>query len=317
MTDLRVAFLGSSDFAVPTLEALIASPYRPVVVVTQPDRPAGRGRALRPPPVKDVAARHGLPVLQPPRLREPEATAALVAYRPDLQIVAAYGQILRPDVLALPRHGTLNVHASLLPRWRGASPVAAAIRAGDRESGVSIMLVDAGEDTGPVLARRPTLIDDDETAGTLSDRLAHLGAALLLETIPRWLSAALTAEPQDDRLATRAPRLHKADGAIDWTHAADQIARQIRACTPWPGASTVLAGTPVQILQATPDPAAGGDAEPGTVVAVGDAIVVQTGAGVLHVRRLQKAGKRALSAAAFARGERALLHARLTPVLHA
>lgn len=304
MTSPRVAFFGSPDFAVPTLSALIDSAYRPVVVVTQPDRPAGRGRSLRPPPVKLVAQAAGIDVLQPERLREPAATAALAAYAPELQIIVAYGQILRPSVLALPRFGTLNVHASLLPRWRGASPVTAAILAGDEESGTTIMRVDEGEDTGDILASRVEPVRPDDDAGRLSDRLAAAGAALLLETIPRWLSGEITPQPQDDALATRAPRLTKAQGRIDWTRPAAEIGRQVRAFSPWPGATTELRGRGLRIWRARVS--AGGGA-PGTVLAAGETIDVASGEGVLCIERLQRAGKQALDASVFANGEPALV----------
>ena len=305
----RIAFFGSPDFALPSLEALIASPYRPIVVITQPDRPAGRGKALRPPPVKVAAEAAGVPVLQPSRLRAPEATAALAAFQPELQVIIAYGQILRPDVLALPRHGTLNVHASVLPCWRGASPVAAAVRSGDRETGVTIMLVDEGEDTGAILAVRHEPMHADDDAGTLSDRLAQLGAALLLKTIPDWIAGAITPVAQDDRQATRAPRLRKEDGVIDWSRTSEEIARQVRALIPWPGATTSLHGHAVRIwrAQARPD---GHDAPPGSVLAVNDTLTVQTGDGALQIAQLQRAGKRVMNAGEFANGERDLVGAR-------
>ena len=297
---IRTVFFGSPDFAVPTLDALIDSPYRPVAVVTQPDRGAGRGRKLRRPPVAERAAEAGIAVLQPARLREPEAVAELAVLAPDLQIVAAYGQLLPPAVLEAPRHGTLNVHASLLPRWRGASPVTAAIVAGDAETGATIMLVDETEDTGPILAQRATAIGARETAGELSERLAHLGASLLLETIPRWLAGELAAQPQDAALATRARRVRKDAGRIDWALSAAQLARNVRAYTPWPGAFTELGGQRVRLAAAAAE--AGGGAS-GEVVGVDqDAIRVGTGEGVLAVERLQRAGKREMSAAEFARG---------------
>lgn len=303
MSPPRVAFFGSPDFAVPTLEALIASPYRPVVVVTQPDRPAGRGRALRSPAVKRVAEAAGIEVLQPPRLRAAEATAALAAFAPDLQVITAYGQILRPDVLALPRFGTLNVHASILPRWRGAAPVAAAILAGDAESGVTIMLVDEGEDTGQILRTRVEPIDDRDDAGSLGERLARIGAALLLETIPDWLAGEITPLPQDESQSTRARRLRKAQGRIDWEQPATEIARQVRAFSPWPGASTSLRDSALRIWRASVLRDGGGASTPGEVIAAGSTIDVLTGAGVLQIERLQRAGKQALDARAFVNGE--------------
>ena len=296
----RVVFFGSPDFAVPTLRALLDSPWRPIAVVTQPDRPSGRGRKLARPPVAELAADAGIAVLQPERLRAPEAVAAIVALAPDLQIVAAYGQLLPAAVLDAPRHGTLNVHASLLPRWRGAAPISAAIAAGDAETGATIMLVDETEDTGPILAQRATPIGERETAGELSDRLAALGTALLLETIPRWLAGEIAPQAQDDSLATRARRVRKEAGAIDWSQSAAQIARQIRAYTPWPGAFAALDGQRVRLAAATAEPGAGAVGE---IVSVDeDAIRVAAGEGIAVVERLQRAGKRELSAAEFARG---------------
>ena len=301
----RVLFYGSPDFAVPTLQALIDSPFRPVAVVTQPDARAGRGRSLRPPPVKELAAAHEIPALQPARLRDPDAIAEVSNLQPDLQIVAAYGQIIPVEILDLPAHGTLNVHASLLPRWRGASPISAAILHGDSETGVTIMLVDETEDTGDILRQRATAIGPEEDAGQLSDRLAEMGAGLLVETIPDWLEGAIGPVPQESALATRARRVKKQQGRIDWTSDAGQIARHVRAYTPWPAATTKLGKTAIRITQAT-GLEAGSPAEPGTIVGDGGTIEVATGAGVLAVHRLQRAGKRELSAEEFSRGTREL-----------
>ncbi len=303
---LRVLFYGSPDFALPTLQRLIDSPYRPIAVVTQPDARAGRGRAMRPPPTKSLAAEHGIPALQPERLRERSAITQVASLKPDLQIVAAYGQIIPPEVLNLPQHGTLNVHASLLPRWRGASPVSAAILHGDPETGVTIMLVDETEDTGDILRQQSTPIDPREHAGQLSDRLAGMGAELLLETIPDWLAGDITPTPQDASKATRARRVVKRQGAIDWSRTAVVIARQIRACTPWPAASTTLNGTAIRITEAS---ATTGhtDSRPGTVVDIDEGIGVAAGEGILQVTRLQRAGKRELSADEFVRGVRDLI----------
>ncbi len=308
----RVVFFGSPDFAVPTLRALLDSPWRPLAVVTQPDRPSGRGRKLARPPVAEIAAQAGIAVLQPERLRAPEAVAAIVELAPDLQIVAAYGQLLPLAVLDAPRYGTLNVHASLLPRWRGAAPISAAIAAGDAETGATIMLVDETEDTGPILAQRATPIGERETAGELSDRLAALGAALLLETIPRWLAGEIAPQAQDDSLATRARRVRKEAGAIDWGQSAEQIARQIRAYTPWPGAFAALDGQRVRLAAARAEPGAGAVGE---IVSVEeDAIRVAAGEGIAAVERLQRAGKRELSAAEFARGAGELIGKRFEAI---
>ena len=307
---IRLAFFGSPEFAVPTLQALIGSPWRPVVVVTQPDRPAGRSRKLTAPPAKIAAEKAVLPVIQPERLRDPESVAALAAYKPNLQVIAAYGQIIRRDVLDLPAHGTLNVHASLLPRWRGAAPVAAAIRAGDSETGVTIMLVDEGVDTGAMLSKRVVPIHDTDTTGSLSKRLAQIGAELLLETIPRWIAGEIMAEPQDESRATRAPRLKKDDGQIDWSESAAQIARTVRAFTPWPGATTKLGDMLLRVLQAEVEPGVQ-IGKPGTVLEWEGWIGVQTGDGILVLHELQREGKRPMTAKAFVRGERRLLGSQL------
>ncbi|MDE2967216.1 MAG: methionyl-tRNA formyltransferase [Chloroflexota bacterium] len=302
----RVLFYGSPDFAVPTLRALIESPYRPIAVVTQPDARAGRGRSLRPPPIKELGATHDIPALQPARLRDRAAIAQIASLKPDLQVVAAYGQIIPVEILQLPRHGSLNVHASLLPRWRGASPISAAILHGDSETGVTIMLVDETEDTGDIIRQRRTPIGPDEHAGQLSDRLAEMGAELLLETIPEWIDGAITPAPQDSNLATRARRVNKRQGRIDWTAPAELIGRHVRAYTPWPAATTTLDGTSIRVTEA----AAGSDDAselPGTIVDAAESIRVATGSGVLEIRRLQRAGKRELSAEEFSRGTRDLV----------
>lgn len=302
----RVLFYGSPDFAVPILRALIDSPYRPIAVVTQPDARAGRGRSLRPPPVKQVAAEHGIPAIQPARLRDRAAITQIASLKPDLQIVAAYGQIIPREILDLPRYGSLNFHASLLPRWRGASPISAAILHGDAETGVTIMLLDETEDTGDIVTQQITRIEPAEDAGQLSDRLAMLGADLLTATIPDWLGGSVAARPQDSSLATRARRVKKQQGKIDWTQPAEQIARHVRAYTPWPAATTTLSGSGIRITEAVAS-ATESDAEAGVIVGLGDAIDVATGSGTLRVMRLQRAGKRELSAAEFARGTRELV----------
>lgn len=280
-------------------------------MVAQPDRGAGRGRRLRRPPVAEVAAEAGIAVLQPARLREAEALAAIAEFAPELQVVAAYGQLLPASLLNAPARGTLNVHASLLPRWRGASPVSAAIAAGDAETGATIMLVDETEDTGPILAQRATPIGQDETAGELSERLAELGAALLIETIPRWLAGEITPRAQDGSLATRARRVRKEAGRIDWGESAAQIARNARAYTPWPGAFTELEGQRVRLAAVAAEASAGAGAatgRPGEIMSLdGQAIRVATGDGIAAIGRLQRAGKRELSAAEFARGAGDLL----------
>ncbi len=253
---VRVVFMGTPDFAVPSLAALTerASPgvlwptgLDVVGVFTRPDKTAGRGRQAILSPVKRYAHEQGLPIYQPGPLRRPEAFDLLQSLAPDVIIVAAFGQILPPQVLLLPSNGCLNVHASLLPRWRGAAPINAAILAGDAETGVTIMLMDEGLDTGPMLAKRVTAIGPDETAGMLFDRLAPLGAELLTETLPRWLRHEITPEPQDEHLATMTRPLAKEEGLLDWRLGAAALARQVRAYEPWPGAYTTWNGQALKV----------------------------------------------------------------------
>ena len=302
---VRVVFMGTAAFAVPSLEALAAAPWVELVtVVTQPARPAGRGRALQPTPVQAAAERLGLAVWQPERLRRPEAVAHLRTLAPDLAVVAAYGQILSPAVLAIPPHGCLNVHASLLPRHRGAAPVVGALLAGDTETGVTIMLMDAGLDTGPLLAQARTPITPDETGGALTERLARLGADLLVATVPAWLAGRLTPAPQDEALATMTRPLHKEAGVIDWTRPAVEIERAVRAYQPWPGAATAdPAGERLLIRAARAWPNSGGLA-PGQGGRSGERLVVGTGAGALEPVEVQPAGRRPMTYADYLRGRR-------------
>lgn len=292
--------MGSPDFALPGLRAL-ASRYQIVGVVTQPDRASGRGRALKPPPVKTLALELGLPLVQPEKLRQPEAVQQLRAWNPDLIVVAAFGQILKPEVLDLPRFGCLNVHASLLPRWRGAAPIQRALLAGDGESGVTIMRMAAGLDTGPLYLLRPLAVAPRETGGTLSDQLARLGAQALVEALPGIADGSLIPVPQDDDLANYAHKLTKAEAEVDWSRPAVEIDRLIRAFDPWPVAQTSLEGVSLrlwgsELSDLIPPPAA----LPGQVLAAGKGgIEVATGAGVLRLTRLQPPGKRPMSAAEF------------------
>ncbi|MFZ5911616.1 MAG: methionyl-tRNA formyltransferase [Chloroflexota bacterium] len=248
--------MGSPDFALPSLRALACRgksqtcPTDVVGVVTQPDRAAGRGRELKPPPVKTLALELGLSVIQPEKLREPGAMEQLRAWSPDLIVVAAFGQILRPEALDLPRFGCINVHASLLPRWRGAAPVNAAILYGDEETGVTIMKMDAGLDTGPILGQRALRIAPDETAASLFDRLSTLGADLLLETLPGYLSGAIVPHPQPEEGVTYAPMLKKEDARLDFNRPGQELARQVRAYHPWPGAFIDWQGAPLKIHRA-------------------------------------------------------------------
>jgi methionyl-tRNA formyltransferase len=303
---MRIVFMGSPAFALPTLQRLIESPYEVVAVYTQPDRPAGRGRRPASPPAKLLAERYGIPVRQPERVSAPEEVDRLRELAPDLIVIAAYGQILRPPVLAVPRKGVLNVHASLLPRWRGASPIAAAILAGDTETGVTIMLVEPELDAGPILAQAREPICPDDTAGTLGARLAERGAALLMETLPLWVEGAITPQPQDDRLATYAPAVRKEDARIDWTREATFIERQVRAYHPWPVAHTTFRGEPLRILRAHVDPQTGPE-PPGTVVVASAGFAVRCGQGTLVVDEAQLPGRRPLPATELLRGRRDLI----------
>jgi methionyl-tRNA formyltransferase len=308
---VRTVFMGTPDFAVPSLQALLADPaYQVVGVITQPDRAAGRGRELRASPVKQVALAAGLPVLQPERLREPAAFAELAALAPELIVVAAYGQILRPEVLALPRFGCINVHASLLPRWRGAAPIAAAILAGDAVTGVTIMLMDAGMDTGPILAQEAEPIHPDDTAATLGARLARLGAELLIRTLPAYLAGRLRPRPQPEEGITICRPLTKEQGRIDWTWPAAHIARMVRAYDPWPGAYTTWKGQSLKILAATTAP---GQAPPGHVLAWGQGAAVGTAADLLVLRMVQPANRPPMRIEAFCRGRPDFIGAVLAP----
>ncbi|MFZ2362704.1 MAG: methionyl-tRNA formyltransferase [Anaerolineae bacterium] len=306
----RTIFMGTPDFSVPTLAALLHGGYDVIAVVTQPDRPAGRGRRLELSPVKTFAIQHDLPVLQPPTLKAPEVVAELAELRPDVIVVAAFGQILRPALLELPPYGCINVHASLLPRWRGAAPVQAALLAGDQVTGSTIMRMDAGMDTGPILAQAALAIQPDDTGGTLTARLAQQGAELLAETLPRWLAGQITPQPQDARLATLCRPLRKEQGLIDWARPASEIARAVRAFNPWPAASTVWHGQQLRVLRAKALAGPAGQ-EPGWVSQAEGALVVATGDGLLRLDELQLAGRAAMSAFDFARGQRSFAASRL------
>ncbi|MDD5368254.1 MAG: methionyl-tRNA formyltransferase, partial [Anaerolineaceae bacterium] len=233
----RIVFMGTPEFSLPSLRTLTAR-YDLIGVVTQPDRPAGRGKHLKPPPVKQLANQLGLPVIQPRRLHDPETMAQLIAWSPDLLVVVAFGQILRPNVLDLPPHGCINVHASLLPRWRGAAPIQAALLAGDPVTGVTIMRMDAGIDTGDILTQRVAPILPEDSAGSLSERLSILGAQLLVETLPGYLEGSIHPRTQDSARATLARLLKKEDGQLDFTQPVASLSRRVRALSPWPGAYT-------------------------------------------------------------------------------
>ena len=299
----KLVFMGTPDFAVPVLKALIGR-YEIVGVVTQPDRRAKRGRKVEASPVKVVALAHDLPVLQPPRLRQPDVVVELRALASEAIVVAAYGQILPAEVLAIPPRGCLNVHASLLPRYRGAAPVAAAILAGEEETGVTIMLMDEGMDTGPILSQATCAISPQDTRGSLSAKLAQLGADLMMDTLPRWLADEIEPRPQDHSQATYSRIIAKQDGLIDWSQSAVEIWRRSRAYHPWPGTYTYWRGKLLKVLRAGVLPHWSGEGEPGQVMVLDEGLAVATGEGALLLGEVQLAGKRALSAEDFARGQR-------------
>jgi methionyl-tRNA formyltransferase len=310
----RIVFMGTPAFAVPLLEQLAES-HEIVAVVTQPDRPAGRKRRLIPPPVKEAALIRGLPVWQPSTLRTPEAVAHLSALAPDVIVVVAFGQILRADVLAIPPHGCLNVHGSLLPKYRGAAPVPAAILAGEAETGVTLMQMDRGMDTGAIIAQARCPIAPDNTTATLREKLCHLGADLVLETLPRWLAGEIIPQPQNDSQATYCHPIAKSDGQLDWRRPARELERWVRAYIPWPTAFTHWQGRLFKVLRAAPMPEWHGDGQIGQVVALKDGAGVITGGGALRLLHVQLAGKRAVTIEEFLRGQREFLGSVLGEVI--
>jgi methionyl-tRNA formyltransferase len=297
--DIKVVFMGSPDFALPTLRELLKQ-YQVVGVVTQPDRPSGRGRLLTPPPVKTLALQHAIPVMQPEKLRQPEAFAQLQAWQPDLIVVTAFGQILRQNVLDLPRLGCINVHASLLPRWRGAAPIQAAILNGDAESGASIMKLDAGVDTGPILTQKRVPILADDTAETLSERLAEDGAGLLIETLPPYIEGSLLSQPQPETGVTYASMIKKEEGLLDFNQAAVALERRIRAYSPWPGAFFYFNDELLKVKRAHVE--TGAHLAAGQRGVAGHLPVVGTSEGELVLDEVQPAGKKAMAGAVFLRG---------------
>jgi methionyl-tRNA formyltransferase len=329
MSGLRVAFAGTPDFSVAALEALLRAGYSVVGVLTQPDRPKGRGRQITPSPVKAAAVAHGIPVSQPLTLKDEAGRAELAAWRPDVLVVVAYGLILPPAALSIPRLGCINIHASLLPRWRGAAPIQRSILAGDTTTGVTIMLMDAGLDTGPMLLRNEVAIGAEETGGSLHDRLAVLGGSALLEALKGHAAGTSHPIPQPAEGVTYAAKLEKAEALIDWKRDAVEIERQVRAFNPWPIAETRLDGEQLRVFEARAEGFAGTSADvggkefvadsrivgrvvrhdavespdnAGMMIAVrDDAIVVKCGSGQLALRQLQRPGRRVVSASDFAR----------------
>ena len=298
---LRIVFAGTPEFAVPPLEALHAAGHEIVAVYTRPDRPAGRGQSLTASPVKRRALELGLPVEQPATLKVADAVARLRERAPDLMVVVAYGLILPQAVLDVPRLGCWNIHASLLPRWRGAAPIQRAILAGDDITGITIMQMDAGLDTGPMLLVREVPIRPGESGGELHDRLSRVGAEAIVAAVSEWQAGRITPRPQPAEGASYAAKLRKEEARIDWSQAAAVIARQVRAFNPWPVAETTWDGRQLRIWRAEPAPgAASAGAVPGTVLeSAAGRIVVATGDGALSLLQVQVAGRRALSAAEF------------------
>ncbi len=292
--------MGSPDFSLPSLQAL-AKHYEVVGVVTQPDRASGRGRELKSPPVKTLALELGIPIMQPEKLRAPEAMEQLRAWSPDLIVVAAFGQILKKDVLDLPKHGCINVHASLLPRWRGAAPINAAILAGDEETGVTIMQMDVGLDTGPMLAQRSIRLTHDDTTDSVTRSLSTLGADLLIETLPRWIAGEIQPQKQDDLLATYAPMLKKEEGRLDFTQDVNELERRVRAFNPWPGAFMNFNGAILKIHRAHVEQE---NIAEGQRLIVQDQPAVGARGGLLILDEVQPAGKKPMSGKSFLAGAR-------------
>ena len=299
---IRTVFMGTPEFALPTLEGLLDKGVPVIAVFTQPDRPSGRGKQLTAPPVKQLAGARGIPIYQPLKLRLPEVVAELQGLAPDLIVVVAYGQILPKSVLDIPRYGCINVHASLLPRWRGAAPINHAIMAGEQETGVTTMVMDVGLDTGDMLVKRSTPIGPCETAGELHDRLAVLGREAMLETLERLSADRLVREKQDDAATCYAPLLKKDHGCIDWARSALDVHNLVRGLDPWPGAYTLLAGAPLKLARTLPLAETHAFA-PGTVLGADhQGVRIACGQGVLAVGELQLPGRRRLPASEFLRG---------------
>jgi len=302
--NLRLIYMGTPEFAVPVLQVLVGAGYPVLRVVTQPDRPRGRKRKLTPGPVKQYSLEQGLEVLQPVRLKDPAFIELLCALNPDVIVVVAYGRILPPEILKIPRLGCVNVHASLLPRYRGAAPIHWAVMNGEPETGVTTMLMDEGLDTGDIFLQKTLLIGPDDNMGLVHDRLARLGAALLVETLDRLAAGELTARPQDEARATYAPPIRREHELIAWTRSAPAIKNQVRGLDPWPGAYTLLGGRELKVWRAEAVDFEGGDMRPGRLLLADpeQGLVVRTGAGALKIHELQPAGRKRMRAEDFLRG---------------
>jgi methionyl-tRNA formyltransferase len=299
---MRIVYMGTPPFAVPPLHSLISAGHELVGVITRIDKPAGRGKVLTPPAVKVAAGQAGLPVFQPKRVREPESIAQIRAMGPEVIVVAAYGQILPRELLALPKYGCVNIHASLLPAYRGAAPINWAIINGETRTGITVMQMDEGMDTGGILAQESIPIDPRDTTGTLTEKLSQIGSRLIVGTLSRIESGGLTAVPQDNSKASMAPLLKKDAGLIDWTMSAREIHNRVRGLSPWPGAFSFLDGAMVKVLETEVVP---GGVDPGTLTAQGkDSLAVGTGKELLRIVSLQPEGKRPMTAAEFLRGHR-------------
>jgi methionyl-tRNA formyltransferase len=303
---MNLIFCGTPQFAVPTLERLVAEKFPIQLVITNPDEPRGRGHKVQPSPVKDSALRHGLPIYQPAKLRTEEARNFISQHRPDAIVIVAYGHIVPQWMIDLPPYGCINLHASLLPKYRGAAPIAWAIIQGEKETGVTTMKIDAGMDTGEILLERREPIRDDDTTETLSQRLSVIGAELMVETLRKLERGEIVPRPQDSRLATLAPRLKKEDGLIDWSRPADEIARRVRGLIPWPGAYAFFRGKQLHIWRAEPVPGADETAiAPGTLLLDGGRLAVACGAGTMLVlHEVQLEGRKRLAARDFVNGAR-------------
>ncbi|MBL1262631.1 methionyl-tRNA formyltransferase [Candidatus Methylomicrobium oryzae] len=295
---MRIIFAGTPEFAVPTLKMLLTSGHEVCAVYTQPDRPAGRGRKLQPSPIKETAQAAGIPVLQPDSLKSAEAVARLAAFEPELMVVVAYGMILPQAVLDVPKYGCLNVHASLLPRWRGAAPIQRALMAGDAETGVTIMRIALKLDAGDMLHKETVAIGTEDTTGDLHDKLAALGPIGLEQVLRQVEAGTVHAEPQDEALVTYAAKLEKSEATLDWTKPADELDRQVRGLNPWPVAQTLYRGEALRIWRAQPIPGPTG-AEPGQVKCTQKHLDVATGSGWLRLLEVQLPGGKRMPAQAF------------------
>ncbi len=310
---MRAVFMGTPHYGITVVEAILSLGYRVVGVYAQPDKPSGRGRVAVPPPTKTFALERGIPVFQPTSLRRPEAQGELSALAPDVAVVAAYGKLLPPEVLRIPRFGCVNVHPSLLPRYRGPSPVASAILDGEAGTGTTIMLLGEGMDSGPVLAGRSESIGADDTTESLTSRLFRIGAELLTEVLPLWVRGEVVPQPQDETLATVTKKLQKEDGEAQWELAAEDLERRLRAFTPWPGLFTRWNGKMLKIVSAAALPSADGP-QPGKVIPLTNgatSVGVVTGRGVLELQSLQLEGKRPVASEEFVRGYRDFMGSKL------